>query len=296
MKTLFLVNARSGVRRKLDISALISASCSELATEHELQQCPSTVEPLDEIIDDAARRGYEVIYAVGGDGTVHEIAKRVMRRNLILAIIPTGSGNGFARHLGLTAAPKELLAACHTGTVVTVDTAESNGLPFFGVLGMGLDADIARRFASSEIRGVRTYVQEGLRAFRGYKPQEYEITIDGVTTRRRALVVAVANSSQYGNNARIAPIASLQDGLLNVVTVEDTSILNAPLLLARLFNGSLHKSRLVSFATGRDIRIKREAAGPAHLDGEPIDLPAELEIHVKPRSLRVLVPATAHAL
>jgi diacylglycerol kinase (ATP) len=296
MKTLFLVNARSGVRRKLDISALIKASCRDLATEHELQQCPSTVDPLDEIIDDAAARGFEVIYAVGGDGTVHEIAKRVMRRGLILGIIPIGSGNGFARHLGLPSAPRELLAACHTGTVVTVDTAEVNGRTFFGVLGMGLDAEIARRFASSETRGMRTYIQEGLRAFHGYKSHHYEMTIDGITTRRRALVVAIANSSQYGNNARIAPIASLQDGLLNVVTVDETSMFNAPLLLARLFNGSLHKSRLVSFATGQTITIKRESAGPVHLDGEPMDLPAELTIKVNPASLRVLVPATAHAL
>jgi diacylglycerol kinase (ATP) len=296
MKTLFLINARSGVRRKLDISALIRDSCRELATEHELQQCPSTLEPLDGIIDDAARRGYEVIYAVGGDGTVHEIAKRVMRRNLILGIIPTGSGNGFARHLGLTAEPRELLSACHKGSVVAVDTAEVNGLPFFGVLGMGLDAEIARRFASSDVRGMRTYVQEGLRAFRGYRAQDYVMTIDGVTTRRRALVVAVANSSQYGNNARIAPIASLQDALLNVVIVDHTSMFNAPFLLARLFNGSLHRSKLVTFETGRNILIRREGPSAVHLDGEPMDMPAELNIQVKPRSLKVLVPASAHGL
>ena len=289
MKTLFLVNARSGLRRKHDVRPWIAG----YGHDHEIESCPPTVQDLDSIIDAAADRGVEVVYAVGGDGTVHEIAKRVMRRNLILGILPTGSGNGFARHLGLASATRQSLASCQNGSVITVDTAEVNGMPFFGVLGIGLDAEIARRFASSHVRGMRTYVKEGLRAFRAYGPEDYELTIDGVTGRKRALLIAIANSSQYGNNARIAPIASLQDGLLNIVTVRDTSLFFAPLLLARLFNGSLHRSSLVSFATGREIIIRRANSGAAHLDGEPMDLPAELRVKIVPRSLRVLVPQNA---
>ncbi len=292
MKVLFLVNPRSGVRRRDNISALIGDSCRELATDHNLQLCERK-EDLDEIIANAEREGFEIIYAVGGDGTVHEIAKRLIGRNLTLGILATGSGNGFARHLGLPASPRDSLAACHRGATITVDTAEVNGQPFLGVLGLGLDAVIAARFASSEIRGMRTYLAEGLRAFREFAPETYEITIDGQVSRRSAYVVAVANSSQYGNNARIAPFASLQDGLLNLVTVADVSIFSAPMLLVRLFNGTLNKSSRVSVSEGREIVIRREGPGPAHLDGEPVELPAELHVRVRPRSLKVLVPSAA---
>ena len=134
-------------------------------------------------------------------------------------------------------------------------------------------------------------MKEGLVAFRSYRPEEYEIEVDGRKRRKRALVIAVANSSQYGNNARIAPLASLQDGLLDLVTIEDVSLISAVPMLVRLFNGTLHRSRRATVEQGAHITIRREREGPAHLDGEPVMLPAELDIRVLPRSLKVLVPA-----
>jgi diacylglycerol kinase family enzyme len=124
-----------------------------------------------------------------------------------------------------------------------------------------------------------------------YQPSTYQIDVDGVKCERRAFVVTAANSSQYGNNARISPLASLQDGLLDLVTVEDVSLFSAPLLLVRLFNGTLHRSRRAKIVQGKRILIRRESEGPAHLDGEPVLLPAELDVRIVPSSLRVLVPA-----
>jgi YegS/Rv2252/BmrU family lipid kinase len=232
------------------------------------------------------------VFAVGGDGTVHEVAKRLIGTELALGVVPMGSGNGFARHVGLPIAMQASLAVCGEGRIVTIDTATVNGAPFLGVMGLGFDALVAHRFAEQSTRGLRTYVNEGLSAFARYRPEEYEIEIDGRRTSRRAFVVAVANSSQYGNNARIAPIASLQDGLLDVVTVADVSFLSALPLLVRLFTGTIHRSSRARVAQGKHIRIRRDAPGPAHLDGEPVDLPAQLDVHVVPSSLRVLVPAS----
>jgi len=288
MKALFLVNVRSGTRRGIDVAELLRSECR--GSEHKII-AGQEKEELDGIIERAAAEKFDVVFAVGGDGTVHEVAKRLIGKSLALGVLPTGSGNGLARHLGLTFDVLRALDLCGRGSFATIDTAEVNGNAFVGVMGLGLDAMIAHRFAGSEIRGLRTYVKEGLQAFASFRPEEYEIDVDGVSSRRKAVLLAVANSSQYGNNARIAPIASLQDGLLDVVIVERLSMFSAPMLLVRLFNGTLHKTDRVTFIRGRNVTIRRSASGPAHLDGEPVTLEETLNVSVRPASLRVLLPA-----
>ncbi|HEX2831698.1 MAG TPA: YegS/Rv2252/BmrU family lipid kinase [Thermoanaerobaculia bacterium] len=286
VNALFLVNERSGKRRDFDLVELIHRASP---FEHRIVSC-SRKEDVDAIVDDAERDGVDVIYAVGGDGTVHETAKRLVGRKPALGILPIGSGNGFARHIGLPADPAASLQACKGGRIETIDTAIVNGHPFLGVMGIGFDAMVADRFASSQVRGLETYVKEGLRAFAEFKAERYAITANGETQTRAAFVVAVANSGQYGNNARIAPLASLQDGLLDVVIIDDTRLIDAAFLLARLFHGSLHRAHGVTMLQTAEVVIRREQAGPAHLDGEPVTLEAELRVRVKPGSLRLLVP------
>jgi diacylglycerol kinase (ATP) len=288
MKVLFLVNPRSGKKKTYDVAELIRARCGGWTYELQASQ---RIEDLDGILENAAASGFDVAYAVGGDGTVHEIAKRLVGKPLALGILPTGSGNGFARHIGLPIEPGASLDACQRGTLTTIDTGEVNGIPFLGVMGMGFDAEVAHRFATSTTRGLRTYVVEGLRAFRSYRAEEYELTVDGVTVRRKAFVVAVSNSSQYGNDARIAPDASLQDGLLDVVIIDDkVSLFGALELVMRLFRGTIHFSRNVEVIQGKEITVKRAKDGPVHLDGEPFVMPAQLQIRVNPSSLKVLLP------
>ena len=292
MKGLFLVNERSGKKRDFDVRDVIRRTAP---FEHEIVGC-ARKEDVDGIIDRAEREGFDVVFAVGGDGTVHETAKRLIGRKPALGILPIGSGNGFARHVGLPVDPAMTLDSCRGGRIVTIDTAEVNGHPFLGVMGIGFDAAVSDRFASSTVRGLKTYLKEGLRAFSGYEREEYEITCAGATRREKAFVIAIANASQYGNNARIAPLASLQDGLLDVVVVHDLKLLTAPLLLARLFRGTLHRADSVSMTQCTDVRIRRPAAGPAHLDGEPFVLPEEIEARIVPKSLRLLVPDRTTAL
>ena len=289
MKSLFILNPRSGRRRRGDIAEAIRRGCAGWAAEIDVTSCDSK-DDLDGIIANASRNGVKVVYAVGGDGTVHEIARRLVNTELALGIIPVGSGNGLARHLGIPLSAEAALATCGDGVIETIDSATVNGLPFFGVMGIGLDATIAERFASSTTRGMRTYVRLGLRTFLGFRAEEYEVDIDGAKQRRKALVLAIANSSQYGNNARIAPLASLQDGLLDVVIIESASWFAAPRMLMRLFDGTFLRSKGVRFIQARDVTIRRATAGPAHVDGEPITLPETLAVKVVPRSLRVLMP------
>lgn len=292
MKTLFLVNARSGVSRQRDLAPLIRESWE---WEHEIVSCESK-DDLDDVIRSAAASGVRIIYAVGGDGTVHEIAKRLVSTDLVLGILPTGSGNGLARHLGLPLELRASLRACSALRIETIDTARVNGTAFINAMGVGFDAWVADAFAKAGTRGLRTYVRVGLRGLAHFTTEEYTLTIDGETTRRRAIVIAVANASQYGNNARIAPLASLQDGMLDVTLIEHASFLRMPILGARLFAGNLHRGRGVSTFRGRHIAITRSSAGPAHLDGEPLTMPERLTIEIVPRSLRVVVPESSKAL
>lgn len=286
MKTLFLVNPLSGAKRNYDIEALIRENA---ATPFEVRRSQRK-EDLDAMLDAAEREGFDVVYAVGGDGTVHEIAKRLIGRTLALGVLPIGSGNGFARHIQLSMDPKTCLRASGERRIVTIDTAAVNGIPFIGNMGIGFDALIADRFAASHVRGFSTYIRIGLREFFRYEAEEYELIIDGEPLRLRAFTIAIANTSQYGNDARIAPHASTTDGRLDVVLVDDVSLIGACLLLPRLMRGTIDRSPRVTTRQARHIEIHRPAAGPAHLDGEPFTLPAMLTIDVKPASLRVLLP------
>lgn len=285
MKSLFLVNARSGPRR-IDVASMIR---QHFTSAFEIVPCQRK-EDLDSILEEAARNGFEVVYAVGGDGTVHEIAKRLVGRPLALGILPTGSGNGFARHLGVPCEPRASLRASAGAGIVAIDTAEMDDNRFVGVMGLGFDAVIAERFANAGTRGLKTYARVGASAFMKFRPEEYEIEVDGKKITRRALVVVVANSAHYGNNARVAPQASVIDGLLDVVIVDDFSLAVAPFMMLRLINGTFHRSSRVTTLQGKEITIRRSAAGPAHLDGEPLTLSECIRVRVNPLSLRVLVP------
>ena len=283
MKALFVVNRRSGIRRRDDVTSIIRAQWRE----PEVVECGDPRQ-LDAVVSDS----FDAVFAVGGDGTVHEVAKRLIGKSPALGIIPTGSGNGLARHLGVPLDVRRALAACRAGRVETIDTARVEGEPFVGTMGVGFDAWIAEAFATRAARGFRTYVRVALGGLWSYAPREYELTIDGVTTRRTALLIAVANASQYGNNARIAPMASLQDGVLDVVIVERRSIRAA----ARLFAGNLYGARGVTMLRARRVEIRRPDAAVAHLDGEPIALPQSLTVEIVPRSLRVLVPPASRRI
>ncbi len=289
MKALFVVSRRAGVKRRHDIRSMIDESCD---CEHEIA-LRDEQNDLDALILRARREQFDVVYAVGGDGTVHEVGKRLIGTPLTLGIVPTGSGNGLARHIGLPMDVRASIRACSKGRIATIDTATVNGIPFIGTMGIGFDAWVAEQFAGSTVRGLRTYFSVAVRGLFGYSPGEYEMELDGEPFKTQALLIAIANASQYGSNARIAPLASMQDGVLDVVIVERLSLVTQPW---RLFAGTLDRARGITMRRARKVKIHRPSAGPAHLDGEPVTLPESLMIEIAPQSLRILVPDTARAI
>jgi YegS/Rv2252/BmrU family lipid kinase len=239
----------------------------------------------------AAMNGAQLIASVGGDGTLNEVARALVGSDVFYGIIPLGSGNGLARDLGLPLDFNQALAVLLDGTARPIDTGEVNGLPFFNVMGLGFDAEVGRRFNLSKKRGFLSYLKIGLKAWFAYRKEPLVIEPeDGAPIAIDAFVTAIANSSQYGNNARIAPRARLDDGRLDLAAITTRNPFASLTLVTRLFRGTLDRSHWVRSAQATRFVIRRRASGPVHTDGEVHDCDAVLDISIRPRSLRVVVP------
>lgn len=298
MKLRFIINPRSGKpRRNAAIRALLEdfISARALDADKVLTEGPGHA---TEIARDAVASGCLRIVAVGGDGTVNEVAQALVHTPAAMGLLPCGSGNGLALHLGI---PKALsgaleLATGTSGRVAELDTGTVNGLPFFNAMGLGLDADVSRRFNRLARRGLVAYARTAVAAFLNLRSERCTISVGGHVETVDALLIAVANSDQYGNNAKIAPHARVDDGMLDLVAVRQTGLLGAVLLGARLFLGSIDRSTAVRRLRGARFLIERPSAGIIHTDGETHMAGASIEVLVRPRSLRFIVPADCTAV
>jgi YegS/Rv2252/BmrU family lipid kinase len=231
---------------------------------------------------------YDLVVAVGGDGTVNEIASALVGSNAVLGVVPCGSGNGLSRFLGIPMDMQRSIENLNYGKAIAIDSAQANGKPFFNMAGMGFDAHIAEVFAHGKKRGFITYIKSALQEIIKYKPQTYQLEIDGVAYERTAFMLSFANSSQYGNNAHISPQASVQDGLIDVCIIKPFPLYRFPELGIRMFTKTTNRSKFVEIIRGKHILVRRNSAGPMHLDGEPEIAGSEVVINVLPGSLKVI--------
>lgn len=291
MKLRFVFNPKSGrPRRNAPILPLLRSFISERALDADLV---STEGPghATEIARDAVAAGCLRVIAVGGDGTVNEVAQALIHTPAAMGLVPCGSGNGLALHLGLprTLAGALDLATGTFGRLAELDSGTVNGLAFVNAMGLGLDADVARRFNRLVKRGLPAYAATALSAFFDRKTERCHITAGGHRESVDAVLIAVANSDQYGNNAKIAPHARVDDGALDLVAVRPVGLLSAAVLGARLFMGNIDRSTRVRRLRSTRFLIERPSAGFIHTDGETHMAGAVLEVVVRPRSLRVIV-------
>jgi YegS/Rv2252/BmrU family lipid kinase len=242
----------------------------------------------------AVADGCERVVAVGGDGTMNEVAQALVGASAALALVPCGSGNGLALHLGVPVQPWRALSLLvdPSARVVNIDTGTANGHPFFNAMGAGFDAEISRRFNRLARRGMVAYLRAGLGAFAHHRSEPVGFC-DGNGRREtiNAFLVVVTNSDQYGNHARMAPGARVDDGLLDLVVVRQPGVAGAVTLLARLFLGGFDRSPQVRHLRSARFLIERSAPGLIHTDGETHETGAVVEVVVHPRSLRLVVPA-----
>ena len=233
----------------------------------------------------------DIVVAVGGDGTVSEVAQGLVGTDKVLGIIPCGSGDGLAFHLGLSRNPLKALRTIQDGITETMDYGKVDGRPFFCTSGVGLDAEVAWEFASAGKRGLWTYISLAWKIWQHFKPETYPIDVDGRTLSVPAVFVTVGNANQWGNQARITSLASVRDGLLDVTVVAPFHTWEIPVLATKLLDGRAHTSRRVTLLRGRQVTVVREKEGPAHYDGDPCMKGKEIHYEIVPAALHVRVPA-----
>lgn len=238
----------------------------------------------------AVRDGAAVVVAVGGDGTMNEVAQGLLHTPAALGLVPCGSGNGLARHLGCYGSVAHALAVIAAGHTRRIDTGLAAGHPFFCAAGVGFEAEVAHRFNALTSRGFLRYLTTSLRAFREFPPLRGEIAHAGGTLPLVAFTVAVANTDQYGNNARIAPGARCDDGKINLTAVPPLHAFNLLPLAAQLFAGTLGRNPRVTRLEGTAFTVRTGKPGRLHTDGEVREAGPEVEFRVRPASLLVLAP------
>jgi len=288
-KILFVYNPISGSRRLIPVLPLIERfidtelyDFSIVSTEHKGHAT--------ELAREYAAKGYDAVIAVGGDGTVNEVGCGLIGTGTALGIIPCGSGNGLARHLGIPMDPFKAVKWLNKSIFTDIDYGTINGHPFFCTCGVGFDATVSESFSNAGSRGVLTYLESIMLKIATYKDRLYKLSFDDSSETFESFIVTCANADQWGNNAFIAPTASMQDGLLDVVVISPFTPLDAPMLAFQLFNKQLDRNEKVTIRKCKRVKITREDNDPAHFDGDPIRLGKEIDIEVVPRGLKVLIP------
>lgn len=235
----------------------------------------------------AIEHRFDGVIACGGDGTINETATAMIDAPIPMGIIPAGSGNGLARHMAIPMEPLDAAGVIAARNITDCDFGSVNSRPFFCTFGVGFDAAVSDRFAAASTRGKFSYIRSAVEEFAHYHTDHYIIDIDGRHLERDAFLIAVCNASQYGNNAYIAPTASITDGVLDVIIINKASRLRTFLLGFDLMAGLIADNNIIETFQVRDVRIQRSAAGPAHLDGEPVSLGVDLDIHCNHSRLKL---------
>lgn len=287
-KILFIMNPISGNAKKTGIPKIIETTLDTRLFDFEIEQT-KYVGHACELADKAKDNGYDAVVAVGGDGTVNDVAKALTHSETALGIIPCGSGNGLARHLMLPMDIAKAVEVINAFTIHDLDYGVINDIPFFCTCGMGFDAFISMKFAESGRRGPVTYLENILREGVKYKPETYEIKDESGSSLCRAFLISCANASQYGNNAYIAPQASMSDGLLDVIIMEPFDILDAPQISIDMFNKTLDKNSNIKTFKTKHIQIHRQKPGFIHYDGEPVMTDSDVDISIRDKGIKIII-------
>lgn len=287
-KIVFILNPISGTASKAGIPMLIETVLDKEKFEYSIAETERAGHA-SELARKAAEEGADIVVAVGGDGTVNEVARALVQTKTALGIIPCGSGNGLARHLMLPINAKGAIEILNKCEIHDLDYGVINNMPFFCTCGMGFDAFISMKFALAGKRGPITYVENVLKEGLKYKPETYEIEDETGTHNYKAFLISVANASQYGNDAYIAPQASMRDGLMDVIIMEPFDMLEAAQVSIDMFNKTLDKNSKIKTFRSKHIVIHRTEPGVVHYDGDPIMTDADVDIMIKEKGIRVVV-------
>lgn len=292
-RILFIMNPISGTSNKKGIPDLIHSGIDSERFDYEIRLTEYAGHAAA-IAAEARDNHIDVVVAIGGDGTVNEVARSLVHSETALGIIPCGSGNGLARHLLLPLNVKKAIAVINKCEIHKLDYGVINGHEFFCTCGMGFDAFVSQKFAESGKRGPISYLENILREGLKYKPETYVVEDETGTKRYKAFLISCANASQYGNNAYIAPQASMSDGLLDVVVMEPFDVLDAPQVSIDMMNKTLDKNSKIKTFRCKQLHIHRNQEGVIHYDGDPVMTGKDIDIHLEEKGINIVVNADAN--
>ena len=288
----FIMNPISGTVKKAGIPKMIKESLDQQLFEYSILETEYAGHAV-ELAKHEKEKGTDIVVAVGGDGTVNEVARSLVQSDTALGILPCGSGNGLARHLMLPMDLRKSIEVINQCQIHKLDYGIINNIPFFCTCGMGFDAFISMKFAEAGKRGLTTYVENVLREGLKYKPETYVIEDEDGLTTHRAFLVSCANASQYGNNAYIAPQASMSDGMLDVIIMEPFDVLEAPQVAIEMMSKTLDRNQKIKTFRTKHICIHRHEDGFIHYDGDPVMSDKDVDIRIVHKGIRVVINPNA---
>ena len=284
-----IINPISGVGSKYKVQKMISSRCQDkgiavnvVYTEYAGHATKLTQKAIDDNVD--------CVIAVGGDGTVNEVARNLLHSDVVLGIIPRGSGNGLARELNIPMDVRGAIDVIFSNHISVIDACKANDNVFFCTCGVGFDAAISVEFAKEKRRGSLTYVKDIVEKYLDYMPEEYELHINDDTITEKAFLITCANASQYGNNAFIAPNADISDGQMDVTILSSFSALDIGPLAIQLFTKTIDKNSKIKTYKTKKVNIVRQKEGVMHIDGDPVMTDKEVEVSIIRSALNVFTP------
>ena len=288
-RILFVINPVSGTGRQKTAETIITTHIDNQHIEPHIVYTQKAKHAFE--LSKEAIGVFDAVVAVGGDGTVNEVSRALIDTQTALGIIPVGSGNGLAHYLQIPLTIEKAVKVINDFQLMPIDTININNLKYVNVAGVGFDAFISHKFAGYGKRGILSYLKLIIEEFFRYKAKKYKVRIDGKKYKKRAFLITFANSSEFGNNAHIAPKAKIDDGLIDVCFLKKFPLISAPVLGLRLFNKTMDKSKYSKIIRGKEIQVKRKKKPiVAHIDGEPVTFDKKLNIAVNSLSLHVIVP------
>lgn len=288
-RIVFIVNPASGVFSKENLGEIIRSRLDYQLYEPEIMLTEGPGHAT-EICKEEIKRGTEVVVAVGGDGSVNEVARGITGSEVAMGIVPAGSGNGLAHHLKIPISRKNAIDVINLGKIIKIDTGMVNDRLFVSIAGIGFDGLIAKRFEHSKLRGFVGYLRVVAEEYTSYKPRKYRLEFNGQVVKTRALFIAFANSDQFGFNTSIAPGAKIDDGLLDVVIVDKPQIIDLPILASLLYWRKIEQSKYITTIRTRELKIITRSKRWVNIDGEPDRMGGNITVGIRPLSLNVMVP------
>lgn len=288
LRVCFIYNPISGVRRLKSLEDLVRQNLDLNRFDYTIQVTSSPKDAM-RLATTAVQDNFDIIVAVGGDGTINEIVQGMGNTPLMLGIIPTGSGNGLARHLEIPLEPEKAIKLINNLNTRTIDIASINGYPFASIAGLGFDARVANKYRKLKKRGFYGYFRVVMMEFFRYREREYTLSFNDQKINRRALLLTIANSNQFGYNTIIAPTAKPDDGLLDIVIVKKFPLSEIPRMIGLLFTGKIDQSSYIESYKTTEIFIVRKRGKRVNIDGEAIKMGKEISVRIQPAAIKVIV-------